>query len=422
MGQQSVRRLVTRDPETVDDSRTTILHLDMDAFFAAVELQRHPHLVGTEMMVAGTGPRGVVLSASYEARRSGIRSGMPTSRARMLCPRIAVVSPDHERYHEVSRRLMAFFDDVSPVVEPLSVDEAFVDLAGTRRSAGRPVHIAERLRARIREELGLTATVGLAATKFMAKLASGLAKPDGLLVVPPQQTRALLDPLPLRSLWGVGPKTAVTLENLGFTTVGEIARTDRGKLARALGTALGHKLHDLANGLDDRAVEPERAEASIGAEETFATDVSDRRVQDRVLLGLAERTARRARAAGWKGRVVAIKVRFEDFSTVGRSVTLPEPTDLATELHQVARSLLDRLQVTGRPIRLLGVRLESLEPAGSTSGQLAFDAEPDRPGWSEVEGTLDRVTAKFGQAALRRATLLPAPTSQKPTADDHPAP
>ena len=407
MGQQAHRRYVTADPETVDDSRCTVLHLDMDAFFAAVELQRRPELVGTEMMVAGTGPRGVVLSASYEARRSGIRSGMPTSRARLLCPRIAVVPPDHQRYQEVSRRLMTFFDDVSPVVEPLSVDEAFVDLSGTRRLAGRPVEIAARLRSRIRDELGLTATVGLAATKFMAKLASGLAKPDGLLVVPPEQTTALLHPLPVRALWGVGPKTAATLESLGYSTVGQIAATDRRVLIRQVGTALGHKLHDLAHGIDERAVEPERVEASLGAEETFPRDVSDRRHLDRTLLALAEKTARRARAAGRQGHTVALKVRFEDFSTVTRSQTLPEPTDLATQVHRVARALLDGLHLAGRPVRLLGVRLEGLTEAGSVATQLSFDAEPDRPGWADVEGALDRVTARFGQGALRRATLLP---------------
>ncbi|MTD16524.1 DNA polymerase IV [Nakamurella sp. YIM 132087] len=401
------RRYVTRDPESVDDSACGVLHVDMDAFFASVELLRHPELAGRPMMVAGVGARGVVLSATYEARRSGIRSGMPTGRARMLCPGLEIVPPDHRRYREVSEQVMAIFGDVTPLVEPLSVDEAFLDVSGARRSAGRPVHIARRLRERIRNDLGLTATVGLAASKFMAKLASGLAKPDGLLVVPPADVRPLLDPLPVRALWGVGPRTATSLESLGFTTVGEIARTDRAALMRAIGPAIGAKLHDLANGLDDRSVSTEHVEASIGAETTFETDLGDRRRIDLTLLELAEKTARRARAAGMRGRTVAIKVRYADFTTLSRSITLPAPTDLSGTVHATALALLDRINLIGRKIRLVGVRLEGLVPAGEATEQLTLGEETEKPGWREAEGVLDRVSARFGSAAVRRASLLP---------------
>ncbi len=382
----------------------------MDAFFASVELRRRPELRGRPMMVAVDGGRGVVLSATYEARRSGVRSAMPTSRAKVMCPGIVVVEPDHRSYAAASGQVMEIFRDVTPLVEQLSVDEAFLDVAGARRLAGRPGRIATSIRARLSADLGLTASVGAAASKFVAKLASGLAKPDGLLVVPPAEVNGLLRPLPIRALWGVGPRTAVKLESLGLLTVGEIAATDRKALIRAVGEAAGNKLHDLANGLDDRQVDPAGSESSIGAEHTFGSDTRDRAFLNRQLLELAERTAHRARAAGVRGRTVVLKVRFEDFSTITRSRTLATPTDLSGVVHAAATDLLTRSSATGRLIRLLGVRLEGLVQAGGVTEQLTLGVDDERPGWRAAESALDRANARFGGlAAVRRAALFDRP-------------
>ncbi len=408
MGQSADgRRYVTADLESIDDRLCTVLHVDMDAFFASVELRRRPELRGRPMMVAGDSGRGVVLSATYEARRSGIRSAMPTARAKLLCPGIIVIEPDMAAYRQASSDVMAIFRDVTPLVEPLSVDEAFLDIAGTRRLAGRPGLIAGRLRARLAGELGLTATVGGAATKFIAKLASGLAKPDGLLLVPPADVVSLLHPLPVRALWGVGPKTAQTLESLGLETIGDIAAVDAATLVRHLGRAAGGKLHDLANGLDERSVETESAEQSIGAETTFGVDTADPAFLRRELLGLAERTARRARDSGMRGRTVSLKVRYADFSTISRSITLPSPTDLSGVIHSTATGLLEKLG--GGRVRLLGVRLEGLVPGDQVTEQLELGAGDEGPGWREAEGALDRVTARFGSLAVRRAALFDRP-------------
>jgi DNA polymerase-4 len=411
------RRIVTADPGTVDDSACTILHVDMDAFYAMVEMRRRPELRGRTMMVAGTGGRGVVLSASYEARRHGVRSAMPTSRALLLCPGIEVVPPDMPAYAEASRAVMALFADVTPLVEQLSVDEAFLDVSGAGRTIGRPAVIAQLLRSRIRRELDLVATVGAASTKFVAKLASGLAKPDGLLIVPPADVLGLLHPLPVRALWGVGPRTAERLERLGITTVAQVAELDLATLIGVVGAAAGTKLHELAWGRDPRAVTTEVAEASVGAETTFAADSGDAEYLARELLALSDRTARRARSAAVRGRTVSIKVRFEDFSTVSRSATLDAATDLSRTIYATATDLLARARsgaAGGRRIRLLGVRLENLAAAQETVQQLQLgDGEP-RAGWREAEGAVDRAVARFGAAAIRPAALLGKPKRSHP--------
>ena len=402
------RRHTTDDPDAVDDAGCTILHVDMDAFFASVELRRRPELRGRAMMVAGLGPRSVVLSATYEARRSGVRSAMPVARARALCPGIVVVAPDPAAYREASSAVMRIFSDITPLVEQLSIDEAFLDVAGARRRSGRPGHIAVLLRERLRAELDLPASVGAASTKFMAKLASGLAKPDGLLVVPPATALDLLHPLPVRALWGVGPKTGEQLTELGLTTIGEVAAAGRSTLIRHLGRATGSALYELAWARDPRRVDPDGVDASIGAETTFERDTADQTVVRRELLALATRTAARARAGGHRGRTVAIKVRFADFSTVTRSLTLAVPTDLTRTVYATAVDLLDRLTPAGR-IRLIGVRLEGLVPADTVVEQLALDDPEPRAGWPEAESAVDRVSARFGGAALRPATLIDRP-------------
>jgi len=406
-------RYVTVDPAAVDDRECTILHVDMDAFFAMVEVRRRPELRGRPMMVAGTGGRGVVLSASYEAREHGVRSAMPTSRAQALCRGIIVVPPDMSAYADASRMVMAMFADVTPLVEPLSVDEAFLDVAGAGRRLGRPGVIAQALRARMHAELGLIATVGAASTKFVAKLASGLAKPDGLLIVPPGDVIGLLHPLPVRALWGVGPRTAERLESLGIGTIGEIARTELPQLIRLLGLASGRKLHELAWGRDDRTVRTEVADASIGSETTFAVDSADPTFLTRQLLALTERTTRRAREAGVQGRTVSIKVRFEDFSTLTRSATLRSPTDSSRTVYRAAGELLAKVRAAGsggQRIRLLGVRLEGLLAASAVVEQLELGSADPAPGWREAESAVDRAVARFGSAAVRPAALLNRPS------------
>ncbi len=406
-------RYVTRDPDSIDDSACTILHVDMDAFFAMVEVRRRPELRGRPMMVAGTGGRGVVLSATYEAREHGIRSAMPTSKAMALCRGIVVIQPDMGAYAEASGAVMAVFADVTPLVEQLSVDEAFLDVSGARRQFGRPVEIAQKLRTRIHDELGLTATVGAASTKFVAKLASGLAKPDGLLIVPPGDVIGLLHPLPVRALWGVGPRTAERLESLGIGTVGEIANMELTQLVRLLGPAAGGKLHELAWGRDGRSVQTEVADSSIGSETTFAVDSADPTFLTRQLLELTERTTRRAREAGVRGRTVSIKVRFEDFSTLTRSMTLSSPTDSSRAVYRAAGDLLAKVRAAGsggQRIRLLGVRLEGLVAAGAVVEQLELGADDPGPGWREAEGAVDRAVARFGSTAVRPAALLNRPS------------
>jgi DNA polymerase IV len=413
------RRRITADPDLIDDRDCTVLHVDMDAFFASVELRRRPDLRGRPMMVAGSGPRSVVLSATYEARRFGLRSAMPVGRAKALCPGIAVVDPDPPAYRAASAAVMALFGDVTPLVEQVSVDEAFLDVAGAGRVAGRPGRIAQDLRDRIRAELGLPATVGASTTKFVAKLASSLAKPNGLLLVPQTDVLPLLHPLPVRALWGVGPRAAERLTEFGLSTVGDVARAGRTTLVRLLGNAAGSSIHELAWGRDPRPVEPESSEASIGAETTFDVDSTDRVAQRRELLALADRSCRRARAAGLRGRTVSIKVRFADFTTVTRSVTLDTATSLTRTVHGSAIALFDRLGVGSRSIRLIGVRLEHLVPAGEVTEQLTFDPEPAGPGWAEAESAVDRIAARFGPAAVRPAVLVGRP-DRSPRPDPNP--
>ena len=390
--------------ELADDTGCTVLHVDMDAFYASVSLLEHPHLLGTPVIVGGAGSRGVVLSATYEARAFGVQAAMPMSRARRLCPRATIIEPDHHRYAEVSRGVMAVFHDVTPLVEPLSLDEAFLQVAGARRRLGSPRQVAQHVRDRVQDEQGVTCSVGVAATKFVAKLASGLAKPDGLLVVPRERTLEVLHPLPVGALWGVGERTEETLHRYGLRTIGDIAHTPLDTLRRALGHAVGSQLFELAWGRDPRPVVPEQSERSIGAEETFARDVDDPVVLRRELLRLAERTAARLRSAGQVGRTVTIKVRFADFTTLTRSRTLKEATDVARDVYGVAVTLLDALGLQRGRVRLVGVRVEGLAPADQQQRQLLLDERPF--GWRDAERAVVRASARFGAGSVRPASLV----------------
>ena len=416
MGQQAGQRRTTPDVDAVDDAACTVLHIDMDAFFAAVELRRDPSLRGRPMMVAGVGGRGVVLSASYEARAYGVRSAMPTAQAMARCPGIVVVPPDHHAYRAASVALMDLLGRVTPIVEPVSVDEAFLDVTGATRRLGRPGRIAANLRIRVREELELPATVGVASTKFVAKLASSLAKPDGLLIIPPAQVESTMRPLPVHALWGVGPKTADRLRSCGFGTVGDVADASPAALARIVGASSARSLLALAHGRDQRRVTPESTEASIGAEQTFADSLVGDGDIARALIELSATAARRARRGGFAGRTVVLKARFDDFTTVTRSETVPVAVDTDRQVYDAVRRGWRRLAAAGRPVRLLGVRLENLVRPETVEEQLALNADPDRPGPRAAQRALDAIADRFGSAAPRPASLVSSPA--RPSAGD----
>ncbi len=382
----------------------SVLHVDMDAFFASVEVRRHPELAGTPVIVGGQGNRGVVTSATYEARRYGVHAAMPTARALRLCPTATVLPGDLALYAEVSRSVMALFRSITPLVEPLSLDEAFLDVSGAGRRLGDAAEIGEYIRARVFDEQGITCSVGVAGTKFVAKLASTRAKPDGLLVVRPPEVMDFLHPLPVGALWGVGAKTEEVLLRLGLRTVGDLAHVPARTLQRAVGVAAGSSLHELAWGRDPRRVVPDEPEKSAGHEETFGTDVDDPAVIHRELLRLAERTAGRLRDGGWLARTVSIKVRFADFTTITRSRTLDVPTDVGQELYDTARALYDALGLDRARIRLVGVRAERLVETGATPRQLELGAREH--GRRDAELAADRAARRFGAGAVRPATLL----------------
>ncbi|MER7166304.1 DNA polymerase IV [Micromonospora sp. NPDC000207] len=386
-----------------DDTGCPILHVDMDAFYASVEVRHRPELRGRPVVVGGVGPRGVVSSASYEARRYGVRSAMPTSRARALCPQAVYLPPDFSRYTAASRAVMQIFRDVTPLVEPLSLDEAFLDVAGARRLFGRPAEIARTIRARVVADQGLTCSVGVGPSKFVAKLGSTRAKPDGMLVVPAGQVLDFLHPLPVSALWGVGERSEQSLRRLGLATIGDLAEAPYGMLRRAVGDAAAAHLRNLAAGQDPRRVTPEQVEKSIGAETTFETDVTDRQEIRRVLLALADKVGARLRRAGQVGRTVSVKVRMADFRTVNRSRTLDVSTDTAREVFDTVWALFTALD-PDEPIRLVGVRVEGLAGAGRTPRQLALGA-PER-GWREAEAAMDAAVARFGRSVIGPASLL----------------
>lgn len=384
--------------------RTPVLmHVDMDAFYASVELARHPELRGRPMWVGGAA-RGVVLSASYEARAQGVRSGMSCTRARRLCPSAVAVAPDLDTYTAASRGIHALLRTVSVEVEVASIDEAFLDLTGAlRRLGGDPVLVGEQVRARIADEQGITCSVGIAPTRFVAKLASQQAKPDGLVCVRPDEVVSFLHPLPVEAMWGVGAVTAEALHRLGLDSIADLAHTPRHTLQRAFGVHQGSLLHDLAWGRDERGVIPTTVERSIGSQQTFARDTDDARVVGVELLRLSSRVAARMRAMGVLCRVVTIHLRFADFSTLSRSTTLRAPTDVTDEVHAAAMTAFRRLNLQRARIRRVGVRVEGLVDLDRAHQQPTLDA-PEH-GMREAELAADRAVQRFGPLAVRRASL-----------------
>jgi DNA polymerase-4 len=389
-----------------DDTGCRILHVDMDAFYASVEVRDQPELAGKPVIVGAMASRGVVLSATYEARAFGVRSAMPVSQARRLCPHAIFVPPRHGAYGAASKEIMAIFRSVTPDVEPLSLDEAFLDVRGAIRRLGPPAHIAGLIRASVHGQQGLTCSVGVASTKFVAKLASTLCKPDGLSVVPADRVLEFLHPLPVAALWGVGAQTGQALARLGLRTVGDIAHTPEDTLQRDLGAAAGAHLAALAWGRDPRPVLSRVPDKSIGAEETFLTDVDDPAVIKRELLRLSDRTARGLRAGGSVARTVVVKLRLANFKTITRSRTLPEPTDVARKIYDTACALYEGSGLDSRArLRLVGVRASGLIPAGSAATQLAF-GEPSAS-WRDAERAVDRIAGRFGRDMVRPAALVP---------------
>jgi DNA polymerase-4 len=390
----------------------TFLHVDLDAFFASVEQLLDPSLAGKPVVVGGLGRRGVVCAASYEARPFGVHSAMPMAIARRQCPHAVFLPARHDVYERYSRDVMGVLASITPLVEQLSIDEAFLDVRGVRRLHGDAVTVATVVRRRVKHEVGLAASVGAASTKFLAKIASDLAKPDGLLAVPEGGELELLHPLPVQRLWGVGPKTLARLERLGVRTVGDVARLPVDALVAAVGDAHGRHLHALAHNQDEREVVTERDTKSIGNEETFAHDITTIEAADRELTRLADRVAARLRHAGMEARTVNLKARYGDFTTLTRARTLRTPTALSTVIATTARELLRDVDVA-RGVRLLGVTGSQLvPPTDAQQGTLDLglaaseegDASDERR--AAVERTVDEVRARFGAAAIAPATLL----------------
>ncbi len=385
-------------------AEASILHVDLDAFYASVEQLADPSLGGRPVVVGGLGNRGVVAAASYEARVYGIHSAMPMARARRACPHAAFIAPRFEAYSSASTQVLAILASYTPLVEPIGFDEAFLDVAGGRRTHGSGPATGAAIRAQVQEETGLVASVGCATTKLLAKLASGLAKPDGLLVVEPGAELSFLHPLSVRRLWGVGPATRRRLDRLGVHTVGDLAAIPEAALVAALGDAHGRHLHALAHNDDQRPVEPQRSVKSIGHEETFAQDLTDREELARELVRMSERVAIRLRMSAKAARTVQLKVRFGDFRTITRSHTGPEPTDLARDIQDQARSLLDGVDC-GPGVRLLGVSALQLVDGGAIQESLPFGGDR-KPNQRALEEAVDVVRARFGDDAVGPATLV----------------
>jgi len=382
-----------------------VLHLDMDAFYAAIEVREDPALAGKPVIVGHPGKRGVVATCSYEARTFGVRSAMPSVVAARLCPDAVWVPVRMGLYVEISRRIRKILDEEAPVVEPLSIDEAFLDMTGWAKDLDAGAAIARKLKDRIRAQERLTASVGVAPNKFLAKLASDLEKPDGLVVLPKEAIPETLWPLPVERLWGVGPKGADKLRLGGLRTIGDVARTAEDAIASLMGASMARHVKALAGGEDDRAVEHDRASRSISEERTYTDDLRDPREIDRALLARAQGVARQLRREGLVARTVHLKVRAGDFTTWTRARTLREPTDLVDPIVGAARELLaSRVRLDGKGVRLLGVGVSGIAPAGARAGPLFPDADTVRA--KRIAGAEDAIRAKLGDTAVTRASLV----------------
>lgn len=379
-----------------------IIHVDMDAFFAAVEQRDNPALRGVPVVVGGLGGRGVVSTASYEARRFGVHSAMPMATARRLCPQAVFLAGDHRKYGRVSGEIRRILDEFSPLVEPLSLDEAFLDVSGMDWLYTDPAAIAGQIKQRIKSELGLIASAGVAPNKFLAKLASDWGKPDGLVVVRAEEAAAFLKDMPIGRLWGAGERTAKQLKAIGINTIGQLARADDTILLKAFGQSAG-MVRRLALGLDDRPVVPEQEPKSLGNEITFAEDLTAKAEIETCLLALSQKVGRRLRQAGYCGRTVTVKIRFASFQTITRSHTLGEATFLDETIYAVARAIISGVELS-EGVRLLGVTLSNLQAHG---GQTSLFADGDDDKKLKIAAAVDRLRDKFGEATVTRGRLLP---------------
>lgn len=382
---------------------STILHVDMDAFYASVSELDYPQYKGKPLVV-GAGARGVVLSANYAARKFGIKAAMPVARAERMAPSAIFIPPDHERYSQVSRKIMEIFFEFTPHVEPLSLDEAFLDVTGSRKLLGSGRQIAQGIRQRIFSSEKITCSVGIATTKFIAKLASGRAKPDGILEIADNRVLTFLHPLPVSEIWGVGPKTNEELNRLGLRTVADIANTPLETLKRALGDNAGISLYELAWARDYREVITDAPEKSISAAETFSFDLEDQEEIFRELLRLTERAASRLRTRQLRSKTIGLKVRFSDFSNLTRSKTLPLAISGSHEIYEVVRDLYLACKISGSRIRLLGVSLEQLIDKSGAVEQLELGER--EVGWSQAQVAIDRAIARFGTGSVKPARLI----------------
>ena len=406
-------RSATGSVSEVERFAEPILHVDMDAFFVEVERLRDRSLRGVPVVVGGLGRRGVVASASYEARLDGVHSAMPMVEARRRCPDARFVAPDHGEYGEASRRVFAVLESFAPSVEPLSVDEAFMDIAGLRRLHPSPEAVAIAIRTEMRRTLELPASVGIAPNKFLAKLASEEAKPDGWFKVHAGEELTFLHPLSVRRLWGVGEATHASLEGLGVATIGDIAELPTGVLERRLGVAVGAQLTALAHGVDSRSVSVDRATKSISVEETFERDVNAEGALTDELMALCDRLASRLRRSGYAGRTVTLKVRLADFTTVTRSSTAAAPLRSTPDLWAAATKLWRRVPRGGQAVRLLGIGVSGLVTETGGVGQLVL--EPDRR--RAAAKVMDEVRDRFGDSSVMPARLAPQPPNDAPSAD-----
>ena len=386
----------------MSENIATILHVDMDAFYASVEERDDPKLKG-KAVVVGVGKRGVVSAANYEARKFGVRAAMPIYKAKALAPHAVFIAPNMARYAEVSEQVMAIFRDVTPHVEPISLDEAFLDVTGARRLLGSGIEIADQIRKRVEKDLGITCSVGIAHNKFIAKIASGHCKPNGVLEVDPEKMLEFLHPLAANEIWGVGPKTNELLEKMGLFTIADIANTPRSTLIRVLGQASGASLYELAWGRDYRDVITEHAEKSISASQTFDVDLYQPEEILKEFLRLTEKSADRMRAKGLATNTISIKVRFADFKTISRSRTLDLPTTGTQEIFEVAKSLYLGLELDRVLVRLVGVSLDSLVENDDVTQMVLGERTSS---WQQADRAIDRVKAKFGRSSLRPARLV----------------
>ena len=386
----------------MSENIATILHVDMDAFYASVEERDNPKLKG-KAVVVGMGKRGVVSAANYEARKFGIRAAMPIYKAKALAPHAVFIAPNMARYTQVSEQVMEIFEDVTPYVEPISLDEAFLDVTGARRLLGSGQEIADQIRKRVEKELGITCSVGIAHNKFIAKIASGHCKPNGVLEVDPEKMLEFLHPLAANEIWGVGPKTNELLEKMGLFTIADIANTPRTTLIRVLGQANGSSLYELAWGRDYRDVITEHIEKSISASQTFDVDLYQQEEILKEFLRLTEKSADRMRGKGLATNTISIKVRFTDFKTISRSKTLDLPTNGTQEIFEVAKALYLGLNLDRVLIRLVGVSLDSLVENDDVKQMVLGERTSS---WQQADRAIDRVKAKFGRASLRPARLV----------------